>query len=139
MFGVDIAAWAAKNVWALVGVPSLSALLGLILKRYVTQEMVSDGFEEWKARNEPKLLRFGVGLGKVCTLFLSKLPGFGLIWHYLVEPIVILVGGFLVSLFGWLLLVVWQGWVIGAQSDHPNFAGQTAGDKKELVKRILGK
>lgn len=134
-----VTAWLVKNGLAVVGVSSFSALLGWVFKKYVRQETINEHFAQWRKEVEPKIINFGLVLGRALTLNISKWPGVGLIWNYLVEPAVIMVGGVFVSTIGWLIMMLWQGIVLGLQSDKPNFAGQTSFDKIDMVKKMTGK
>jgi len=76
-------------LYAIIGVTGLGALLNIILKKLVTNELKD------KIANVIKMFFKGLGVG--CTLGLSKLPILKGLWNSVFEPYIIIFLRILVS------------------------------------------
>jgi len=92
-----------NNIWSLFGVAGIGGLLSLLLKKYVTDEVMA-GFAFL-------FYRLGRGIGITVTLGLAKWKWTKGVWNNILEPyVIILVRGILMNLL--------NGIVSGLESDN---------------------
>ena len=75
--------WLIDNVFAIVGVAGIGGLLGIVLKKYVTEKAIKN--------IKAKVEGFGFWVGKVSTVNLSGWKITKGIWNSVIEPYVILI------------------------------------------------
>ena len=98
----------------------LSALLGFILKNWVTEDRLA----AWQGI----VRKFATGVGIAITLGLSRYPWSKMLWNRLIEPVLILV-------LDAIWMPLWTGLKTGLLSDEPSLNGQSKAMKQELRQR----
>lgn len=151
-----ISKWLLANIWELVGISGIGALLGIVLRKWVPKDALTkrlDGFliktrkslDDWMRAAGPGVRLAGRRVGRVLTLNISRWPAVGIVYNKLLEPYIILLLELVVkislSLFdalttigAWAVNSFTQGVKAGLLSDNPSFAGQLKSEKKDYAR-----